>query len=129
MFLYSRDSKIADSAMPEDPKLKRRYQRIPTPAGIWVAWQHDHNQAVSRVRDLNTGGLFITTPTPAPEGATIQILLSVQEGEIRSEAVVRNVALAEGMGIEFKDMSQQAAVRLGNLVSRLLRSNRRDESG
>jgi hypothetical protein len=114
--------------MPEDPKLKRRYQRIPTPVGIWVAWQHDHNQDVSRVRDLNTGGLFIATSTPAPEGATIQILLSVQEGEIRSEAVVRNVAPAEGMGIEFKDMSQQAAVRLGNLVSRLLRSNRRDES-
>lgn len=103
-------------------KSKRRYERIPTPKGLWVAWQHNSNQNVSRVRDLNVGGLFVSTPTPAPQGTVVTVLLSVPEGEIRSQAVVRNVTPGEGMGIEFKDMNQQDADRLEKLVARLLRA-------
>jgi hypothetical protein len=114
--------------MPEERKLKRRYDRVPTPTGIWVAWQHNKDQDISRVRDLNVGGLFINTPSPPPEGATIQILLSIPEGEIKSEAVVRNVTPAQGMGVEFKGMSQQDADRLEKLVARLLRLKRGDGS-
>jgi PilZ domain len=114
--------------MPEEPKLKRRYQRIATPTGIWVAWQHGKKQEVSRVRDLNVGGMFVTTPTAPPKGATVQILLSVPEGEIKSQAAVRNVTPAEGMGVEFKDMSQHDAARLEKLVTRLLRANSGDSA-
>lgn len=103
-------------------KSKRRFERIPTPKGLWVAWQHNGNQNVSRVRDLNVGGLFVATPIPVPQGVVIQILLSVPEGEIRSQAVVRNVTPGEGIGIEFKDMSPQDADRLEKLVTRLLRA-------
>ena len=115
--------------MSEERKLKRRFQRIPTPSGVWVAWQHNHKQDVSRVRDLNVGGLFINTPSPPPEGTIIQILLSLPEGEIKSEAIVRNVTPAQGMGVEFKGMSQPDAVRLEELVTRLLHTSRSDESG
>lgn len=104
----------------------RRYPRIPTPTGVWVAWQdgsRQSQQSVSRVRDLNIGGLFIATPNPAAVGAVITLLLSVPEGEIRSRAVVRNVVPKEGMGLEFTEMSQQDAVRLQNLVTRLLASS------
>jgi hypothetical protein len=102
-------------------KSNRRYERIPTPKGLWVAWQHNTNQQnVSRVRDLNVGGLFVATPIPVPTGAVIQVLLSVPEGEIRSQAVVRNVTPGEGIGVEFKDMSAQDAERLEKLVARLL---------
>ena len=104
--------------------LGRRYKRIPTPKGIWVAWQHTNNtkQNVARVRDLNVGGLFIATPHPLPSGATVQVLLSVPEGEIKSQAVVRSVTPGEGMGVEFKDMSPQDAIRMEKLVARLLRA-------
>lgn len=108
-------------------KSKRRYDRIPTPKGLWVAWQHNTNQQnVSRVRDLNVGGMFVATPIPVPTGAVIQILLSVPEGEIRSQAVVRNVTPGEGIGVEFKDMSAQDADRIEKLVTRLLRSGSND---
>ncbi|HXX18106.1 MAG TPA: PilZ domain-containing protein [Candidatus Acidoferrum sp.] len=109
--------------MPNDAtKSNRRFDRISTPKGLWVAWQHNGNQSVSRVRDLNAGGLFIATPTSVPVGAVIQVLLSVPEGEIRSEATVRNVTPGAGVGIEFKDMSPQDADRLGRLITRLLRA-------
>jgi PilZ domain len=109
--------------MPEDPKSKRRYQRVPTPKGLWVAWQHNNGQDVSRVRDLNVGGLFVATAFPPPEGSVVQILLSVPEGEIRSQAIVRNVMPGEGMGVEFKSMRSTDADRLERLVARLLRAN------
>jgi PilZ domain len=113
--------------MPTDPKLRRRYQRIATPKGLWVAWEHKNHQNVSRVRDLNIGGLFVATPTPPPEGETVQILLSLPEGQIKCHGLVRNITPNEGMGVEFKDLSPRDAERLDKLVSRLLRSN--PESG
>jgi len=110
--------------MPKDTaKSNRRFERISTPKGLWVAWQHNTHQDVSRVRDLNAGGLFIATPTPTPQGVTLTILLSVQEGEIRSQAIVRNVTPGEGMGIEFKDMNPADKDRLEKLITRLLRSS------
>ena len=109
--------------MPKDvAKSNRRFERIATPKGLWVAWQHNTHQDVSRVRDLNAGGLFIATQTPTPQGVTLTVLLSVPEGEIRSQAVVRNVTPGEGMGIEFKDMSAQDKNRLEKLIARLLRT-------
>ena len=104
-------------------KSNRSYPRIPTPKGVWVSWQHDGAQSVSRVRDLNVGGLFIESKTPPPVGASITLLFSVPEGEIRSSAVVRNVTPGEGMGVQFMAMSQEHAVRLQTLFTRLLRSS------
>ena len=93
-----------------------------------MAW-HDGNQQsqqsqqnVSRVRDLNVGGLFITTPNPAALGTVITLLLAVPDGEIRCRAVVRNVVPNEGMGVQFTAMREQDSARLQNLVTRLLAS-------
>lgn len=103
----------------------RRYPRIATPKGVWVAWQDGNQQSqqnVSRVRDLNVGGLFVATPNPAALGTAITVLLAVPEGEIRCRAVVRNVVPNEGMGVQFTEMREQDAARLQNLVTRLLSS-------
>jgi hypothetical protein len=110
-------------AMSDDAKSKRRYARIATPKGIWVAWQEQNQQGVSRVLDLNLGGLFIATPTPAPLGTVVTLLLSVPEGEIRTRSTVRNVTPREGMGVEFTDMALQDQTRLQALIARLLTSN------
>jgi Tfp pilus assembly protein PilZ len=106
----------------ERSKSDRRYERIATPKGVWVAWQDGKQQNVSRVRDLNAGGLFIATPTPLALGSTVTLLLSVPEGEIRSRAVVRNVVPGEGMGVQFTELSQQDTIRVEKLVARLLRA-------
>jgi Tfp pilus assembly protein PilZ len=106
----------------ESAKADRRYQRIATPKGVWVAWQDGNQQNVSRVRDLNAGGLFIATPAPLAVGSAITVLLSVPEGEIRSRATVRNVIAGEGMGVQFTQISQQDAARVEQLITRLLRA-------
>ncbi len=104
----------------EKSKADRRHQRIATPKGVWVAWQDGKQQNVSRVRDLNVGGLFISTPTPLALGSTVTILLSVPEGEIRSRATVRNIIPGEGMGVQFTEITQQDQERVDKLVTRLL---------
>jgi len=104
-------------------KSRRRYQRIQTPKGVWVAWQtKDQKQSVSRVSDLNLGGLFIVTPAPLPLGTELTVLLSVPEGEIRGRSTVRN-ATPEGMGVEFTEIAKADHARLQALISRLLASS------
>jgi hypothetical protein len=98
----------------------RRYQRITTPQGVWVAWNDGKKQNVSRVRDLNRGGLFIDSPDVLVPGSVITILLAVPEGEIRSSCVVRNAIPKQGMGVEFTNMAQVDTVRLEKLIARLL---------
>jgi hypothetical protein len=87
-----------------------------------VSWNGGGQQGVSRVRELNIGGLFVTTPDPPPVSTPLTLLLSVPEGEIRTGAVVRNTFPGEGMGVEFMDMGQESAVRVHILIARLLRS-------
>jgi Tfp pilus assembly protein PilZ len=103
-------------------KTDRRYSRIATPKGVWVAWQDGARQEVSRVLDLNLGGLFITTEHPSAIGTSISILLSVPEGEIRGRAVVRNTS-SKGIGVEFVELREQDLARLQRLIARLLPSN------
>ncbi|MGA9592776.1 MAG: PilZ domain-containing protein [Candidatus Acidiferrales bacterium] len=113
-------------------KSDRRHPRIPTPQGVWVAWQDvdspNAKQTVSRVSDLNVGGLFVTTTEVRPHGAIVSVLLSVPEGEIRATAVVRNSIPGQGMGVEFTEMSQQDSARIHLLVTRLLRTQAADAS-
>jgi len=101
-------------------KADRRHQRVSTPKGVWVAWQNDKQQQISRVRDLNVGGMFITTPTPLSLGTILPVLLSVPEGEIRAKATVRNVVVGEGMGVQFSEITLENETRLEKLVARLL---------
>jgi hypothetical protein len=107
--------------MGQTPSRKdRRYTRVETPRGLWVAWGEDNHKMVSRVSDLNVGGLFISTPAPLPVGALIKLLLAVQEGEIKAHAVVRNSSPNVGMGVEFTAMGAVDRERLNKLVERLL---------
>lgn len=102
----------------------RRYPRIATPTGVWVAWQQDgQKQSVCRVCDLNVGGLFVSTTAPAAVGTLISVLFSVPEGEIRGHATVRNVKTGEGMGVQFTAMGGQDTERLRKLIARLLETS------
>jgi hypothetical protein len=113
-------------------KADRRHPRIPTPQGVWVAWQDvdspNAQQTVSRVSNLNVGGLFVATTEVRSSGSIISVLLYVPEGEIRATAVVRNSIAGQGMGVEFTEMSQQASARIHLLVTRLLRAQPADAS-
>src|ERR1700727_989895 len=104
----------------EGPEADRRHHAVATPKGVWVGWQNEKHQNVSRVRDLNVGGMFIATPTPLPVSTVLPVLLSVPEGEIRGRTTVRNVIPAEGMGVQFTEITTENQARLDRLVARLV---------
>jgi hypothetical protein len=97
----------------------RRTPRIEVGKGVWVAWRTDGAPNVSRVRDLSAGGVFIATNDPLAKGASIQLLFSLPEGEIRIEGTVRYSGAGKGMGVEFTRMGVADRARFQELIRRL----------
>jgi hypothetical protein len=100
---------------------ERRYPRISLPNGMFVAWHGGDLQLFSRVRTLGMGGLFITSPKPSPVGTKLRLAFYVPGGNVHAEAIVRNIAPGEGMGVEFTRMGPKEQLLLQNLMNRLLR--------
>ena len=100
---------------------KRRYPRISLPKGMFVAWHGGDLQLFSRVRTIGIGGLFISTPNPPSVGTKLTLAFEVPGGNVRAEAVVRNILPGEGMGVEFTRMDLGDRMLLQKLLKRLLR--------
>ena len=99
----------------------RRYPRASLPNGMSVAWLGSDSEFFSRIRTIGMGGLFITTPNPAPVGTKLRLTFQVPGGDVLPEAIVRNVAPGQGMGVEFTRMEPKERALLENLMDRLLR--------
>lgn len=86
-----------------------------------MSWQTAGASAktVSRVRDLSTGGVFVSTPTAPPVGTAVKLLFSLPEGEVRVEGIVRYADSKKGMGVEFTRMGTADGARFRELLRRL----------
>ena len=98
----------------------RRYERITLPKGMSVAWYGAGRQQTSRVRTLSLGGAFICGNTMRV-GSELTLVFEVPGGVFQAEAVVRNIVLGEGMGVEFTKMKPEGRALLEQLLARLLR--------
>ena len=107
--------------MPPSKKV-RRYARVPLPKGALVAWEHSGKRTISTANVLALGGLFISTPEPAPAGDFIKLVFEIPGGEVRARALVRDSQPGKGMGIEFTVMGQEARARLNRLMKSLTRA-------
>jgi len=98
---------------------RRLTSRIPAPEDVWVFWQCQGREDVSRVRDMSMGGLFIETPQTRAQGVFTRLHFLVQEGQIRADAVVRHAKSDDGLGLKFTAVSEQDRPRLTALLNRL----------
>ena len=99
---------------------QRRFPRVSLPKGMSVAWHGSDLQLFSRVRTIGMGGLFISTPSPAPVGTKLRLAFQVPGGNVQPEAIVRNVSPGQGMGVEFTRLELKEQLLLQNLMDRLL---------
>src|SRR5260370_12456164 len=99
--------------------VKRRYPLITMSKGMLVGWQCIDGKGISRIVTLGLGGLFASTPDPAPVGTLLKLLFDVQGGEGRARAIVKNIKPGEGMAVAFIDMGYEDRARLHPLVKRL----------
>jgi hypothetical protein len=102
------------------PKPTRRHPRVKSTKGLLVAWETGSRRAVSRLESLSLGGVFIHTSEPPPVGSMINMLLDMQNGDVRARAIVRRVAPNKGMGIEFISMSPEDRARLNKQLQVIL---------
>ena len=87
-----------------------------------MAWQkRKGSRNVSRVRDVSSGGVFISTHAEVPVGTALELLFALPEGETRVTGVVRYSDPAKGIGVEFTDMGAGDRARLQEMLRRLTR--------
>lgn len=98
----------------------RRHQRISLPKGMSVAWLGGGQQQVSRVGTLGMGGAFLCGNT-VRVGTELTLVFQVPGGILRAEAVVRNIVIGKGMGVEFAKMNPEGQAMLDQLLTRLFR--------
>src|SRR5260370_11448763 len=79
---------------------RRFNSRIALRQDVWVCWQCNGRDDVSRVRDLSLGGLFLETRSPRAIGSPTKVDFLVGERQIRADAVVRHVVQGRGLGLE-----------------------------
>src|SRR5690242_2619406 len=113
------------SPSPQTPSYSRRHtSRVESPDGVWVYWRCNGRDEVSRVRDLSAGGLFVADPGRQPVGTKVRLDFLVQEGQIRTEAIVRHVEPGKGLGFKFTAMTEQDSPNLAALLTRLRSQSR-----
>jgi PilZ domain len=98
---------------------RRLSSRVETPDGVWVYWNYNGRDDISRVLDLSIGGLFIETVKQGNVGAATRVHFLVQEGQIRAEATVRHVRPGRGLGLKFTAVSDEDRAHLAALMTRM----------
>jgi hypothetical protein len=66
--------------------------------------------------DISLSGCYFETITPEPVGTPVEVMFQAAGASVRLPGVVRVVHPSMGMGIEFSDLSPDAARALQGLV-------------
>jgi len=78
--------------------------RVPTPQGLLVSWNSGDRKVDAFAEDFSISGAFIASQHTLPVGTRLTLLLSLPEGKIHVQAIVRNLRPKRGMGVEFVSM-------------------------
>jgi hypothetical protein len=104
--------------LPMPSNSRRKASRVEA-REVRVFWSSNGRNDVLHVRNLSMHGVFVETRKPQPIGATAHIDFLVEEGQIRTKAVVRHIMTAVGMGLEFTAVAHEDRPRLAALMTRL----------
>ncbi len=100
----------------------RHHIRIRTSLRARIAFPAGKPERSEEVTQLSEGGIFITTPTPAPKGAVLPLILSMPNHDIRLSAVVLYSSVqaagapVPGMGMKFTDVKPDDLVIIREFI-------------
>lgn len=103
---------------------RRATPRTEADDSVYAFWSSNDSNDLSRVRNLNMGGIFIETLLPKEPGASVDLYFLVHEGKIRANAVVRHKESGRGLGLKFTTLDDQDRLRFGALMKRLYSAHR-----
>ena len=99
--------------------LRRATPRAEAEDDLYAFWYSSDGRDLSRVRNLNMGGVFVETSLPKDLGTSVELHFLAGEGPIRAKAVVRHADPGQGMGLKFTAFGEQDRLRFGALMKRL----------
>jgi hypothetical protein len=102
---------------------RRLTSRVETGGDVWVFWECNKHDDLSRVRDLGSGGLFIQTSRRLAKGLPARLYFLVPEGQIRAEATIRHVKPDEGVGLKFTAVSDSDRQQFSAMLTRIRRQH------
>jgi PilZ domain len=93
------------------PSKSRSAARFSSLRDLSVTYEGHSEKVLTRSPDLSTRGMFINTGHIFPEGAVLNVSfrLALSGVEIRTRAEVRYCLPGVGVGVEFVEISSQAA--------------------
>jgi hypothetical protein len=100
---------------------RRLTSRVEASGEVWVYWQCNGRDDVSRVRDMSWGGLFLEAEKPRSPGVHAKLHFLVSDGPIRADGVVQRAVAGSGMGLKFLSVSEKDRPQLAALINRLRR--------
>ena len=103
----------------EAPFTIRRYAGISLPKSMTVAW-YGGGDSQGFPRAWAREGCSFPGEHVRPVGSKLTLLFEVPGGFVQAQAVVRNVCLSEGMGVEFTHLRPQARLLVGRLAQALV---------
>ncbi len=113
--------KLQGDAVLSGQNPSRRFtSRVAGPPDLWVFWNCKKHDGLSRVLDLSVGGLclLIGKSERMAVGEKVHLNFLAPEGQIRTDAVVRNVR-PERLGLKFIAISEEDRAHLTALMTRL----------
>ena len=86
---------------------------------VYVFWSSNGPGVLSRVRNLNLGGIFIETHIQKDLDTPVELYFLEAEGQIRARALVRHAEPGQGLGLKFTILNGQDRIRFGAVMKRL----------
>jgi len=86
---------------------------------LWIYWNCNGRDEVSRVHNMGAGGLFLETGVQRAVGTPTKLDFLVSEGQIRADAVIRHVRPGQGLGVKFTALTEQDRGKFAVLMRRL----------
>ena len=99
---------------------RRFTSRVAALPDLWVFWNCKKHDGLSRVLDLSVGGLCLSIgkSEQLAVGGKVHLNFLAPEGQIRTDAIVRNVR-PERLGLKFIAISEEDRAHLTALMTRL----------
>lgn len=95
---------------------RRFVKRLPVKAGIKIRQEETKFTQWGMCRDISMGGCYVETTSPLSVGSKVEIVLYLDERELRPNGIVRSSKPGWGMGIQFQKMDETDKKNLQQLI-------------
>jgi c-di-GMP-binding flagellar brake protein YcgR len=101
---------------------RRRSFRTNLDTEVWIGQDGIFTRTKERLTNLSAGGAFVETAEGFSVGSVLSLRFRLPDNDafITCAAIVRNLSVGYGMGVEFLDLSRANRAYIAELIDRAL---------